>query len=123
MNNNNNTLFLIGGALLALAGASFALFKFAKKTQNTSSSNLENLTTEESEKIAGLNYNLLLKKGNNNNEVRELQRILVLRGNNLGISGPDKNGVDGFFGLQTEAALLATKGTVTTTLNKFLNYD
>jgi len=53
-----------------------------------------------------LNKNLWLKKGISGNEVKELQKL-------LGIAA------DGIFGAQTEAALLARKGTTGITLNNF----
>jgi hypothetical protein len=129
---NNNTLLLIGGALLALAGASYALFKFVKKNPNfttqapegTSYDNTSNGSSKlQPELIQGLNYDLVLKLGSKNNEVKELQRLLIQNHNvNLGTTGENKDGADGVFGAKTQAALLATKAVATTTLNKFLNY-
>jgi hypothetical protein len=53
-----------------------------------------------------LNMDLVLSKGSNGDEVSELQRILVDNyGANLGLTGVNKNGVDGQFGSLTEKAL------------------
>lgn len=47
----------------------------------------------------------LLKKGCTGEDVRELQRLLVLLGYNLGTYGPESNGVDGEFGKATQQAV------------------
>jgi hypothetical protein len=59
------------------------------------------------EAYSDLNMDLVLSKGSTGDEVVELQRILVDNyGANLGLTGVDKNGVDGQFGSMTEKALL-----------------
>ena len=58
-----------------------------------------------------LNMDMVLSKGSTGDEVAELQRILVDNyGASLGLTGVDKNGVDGEFGSMTEKALLNAKG-------------
>lgn len=47
----------------------------------------------------------LLKKGCTGEDVRELQRLLVQLGYNLGTFGPEGNGVDGEFGKATQQAV------------------
>lgn len=49
----------------------------------------------------------ILKMGCEGEDVRELQRILVSLGHNLGAFGPERNGVDGEFGNATRQAVEA----------------
>ena len=49
----------------------------------------------------------VLEKGDKGEDVSELQKLLVDLGYNLGAYGTAKNGVDGFFGAKTLAALKA----------------
>lgn len=51
-----------------------------------------------------------LSLGQSGSNVIYLQRYLKSKGQNLGTTGPDKNGVDGIFGPLTQAATLAVFG-------------
>lgn len=68
-----------------------------------------------------LNMDMVLSKGSTGDEVAELQRILVDNyGASLGLTGVDKNGVDGEFGSMTEKALLNAKGVKEISLKQIL---
>ena len=63
------------------------------------------------EGYSDLNMDLVLAKGSTGDEVAELQRILFDNyGANLGLTGVDKNGIDGQFGSLTEKALFDNLG-------------
>jgi hypothetical protein len=63
------------------------------------------------EGYSDLNMDMILSKGSTGDEVAELQRILFDNyGANLGLTGVDKNGVDGQFGSLTEKALFDNLG-------------
>jgi peptidoglycan hydrolase-like protein with peptidoglycan-binding domain len=64
-----------------------------------------------------LDYSLELKKGMQEPEVSELQRILKTKYKaNLGTFGDNKDGIDGIFGTVTENALFKAKGVKKITL-------
>ena len=69
----------------------------------------------------GLNANKTLKKGIKGAEVTQLQRYLKRDGgaNLLGSTGSGQDGVDGDFGVKTEAALKKVKGVVQITLSQY----
>lgn len=68
-----------------------------------------------------LNMDLVLSKGSTGDEVAELQRILVNHyGVDLGLTGADKDGVDGQFGSLTEKALLDNLGVKQISLKQLL---
>ena len=73
------------------------------------------------EGFSDLNMDLILSKGSTGDEVSELQRILVDNyGANLGLTGVDKNGVDGQFGSLTEKALFDNLGVKEISLKQLL---
>ena len=64
-----------------------------------------------------LDTSLVLKKGMEQPEVLELQKILKTKYKaNLGTFGDNKDGIDGIFGTMTENALMKAKGVKTITL-------
>lgn len=67
------------------------------------------------------NKSLILKRGSKGAEVSELQRLLKRdgQGSLLGSTGPNRDGIDGDFGVKTETALQKQKGVTQISLNDY----
>ncbi len=99
-----NLIIASGLILLTLLGYKFIMKKTRKPSDET---------------LSMLDRDLVLQKGSTGAEVVELQRILKDEyGYDLGVSGEEKDGIDGVFGSLTENALMKEKGVKKITLNQ-----
>lgn len=123
---DGKTQLVIGGILLAIGILTYLHFinkplKIGNKnneinttnpTQSNSEDNSGNNSGNNSENSpnANLDVNLVLKRGSQGEEVKELQKILINKyTQNLGKFGDNKDGIDGKFGNMTLTALLKAK--------------
>jgi hypothetical protein len=108
MKNNPNKYLIIGLVAIAVVYAIDRYLKSFPKPIN-------------SDAYSDLDLNAILSKGSTGDEVSELQRILVNQyGANLGLSGAERNGIDGDFGSMTENALSQAKGVKLISLKQIL---
>ena len=108
MKDNTNKYLIIGVVAVAVAWGINKWLKSMPKSIN-------------SDAYAGLNLDTILSKGSTGDEVFELQRILLDQyGADLGLSGAEKDGIDGEFGSMTESALIKAKGVKEISLKQIL---
>ena len=105
MKPNEKKIMIVGIGALAAIGIYFATRGNNEMVVQEIPNQIPTPTPQQPAPVV-LDGNKLLKKGINGAETKKLQTL-------LGISS------DGIFGSQTEAALLAKKGVVQTTLNQF----
>lgn len=104
MKPNEKKIMIVGVGALAAIGIYFATRGNNEMVYEEIPNQIPTTTPQPTPIV--LDGNKLLKKGVNGSETKKLQTL-------LGITS------DGIFGTQTEAALLAKKGVVQTTLNQF----
>lgn len=108
----NKDLLIAGGAILVLASAGFAWYYVKKKKQSTdvntasileekSVSNPISASTIQPVKKS-MQYEV--KYGSKNEGVEILQRYLKIYKEDLGVSGANRDGIDGVFGPKTARA-------------------
>ena len=101
---DKKTAMIVGGIVLGLGVFIYILFK--KKPSGVEVMKMNPEPTPENT----LDMNLILKKGSENPEVAEMQRILIEKyGQDLGDFGDNQDGIDGIFGSVTLAGLLNAK--------------
>lgn len=120
---------LLGNVAVAIAIAALAYFLFKddiKRALDKTKPGTKSPDTSPAPggtQSPGLNLSKILKKGSKGAEVTELQRRLKKDGGAqlLGLTGPGGDGVDGIFGVKTEAALKRVKGVVQIALKDYGN--
>jgi hypothetical protein len=103
---NTSSYIIIGIGVFALV---YGINKWLKSMKKP--------TLDNQGQQVNLDTYLVLKKGMQEPEVAEMQRILKSKYNaDLGTFGDNKDGIDGIFGTITENALFKAKGVKTITL-------
>jgi hypothetical protein len=103
---------IVGGVVIGLGILIYYLFKNKPLGVEVMQINTNGIKPNETHpKIqSNLNFDLVLKQGDEGDEVKELQRILIENfGQDLGDYGVNKDGIDGKFGTATLAGLLKAK--------------
>ena len=110
----NKELLIVGGTILALAGAGFTWYYFKKKKQQESDSSPSEKTLLDSDNPLRTLRNAngggsrivsqTIQYGSRGANVTVLQRYLKIYKEDLGTSGANKDGVDGVFGAKTVTA-------------------
>lgn len=110
---NKTALVVLGvlGVVVALI-VFLAMRKRKAEASNstTTSTTTSTTSTSSSSTVTSVPSGAFLSLGQSGSNVIYLQRYLKSKGQNLGTTGPDKNGVDGIFGPLTQAATLAVFG-------------
>lgn len=119
----NKDVLVIGGVIVVLAGAAVAYYLMSKKKEGAADENATDAvapnlpsssTTYSSPPLIPVNASnssststkggYPLKMGSRHADVKVLQRYLKIYKEDLGRSGPKRDGVDGIFGLKTSRA-------------------
>lgn len=111
---NKTALVVLGVLGVVVALIVFLAMRKRKTTETNSTSSTSSTSsttsTSSTSTVTSVPSGAFLSLGQSGSNVIYLQRYLKSKGQNLGTTGPDKNGVDGIFGPLTQAATLAVFG-------------